>query len=110
MLDQYGIPFFYQQPVLIYVGGRRTIWHPDFTLPTYNSLVIEYDPAGHQASVASKRHTRSDVYRLNGIAALLLDPSDLARPNWQQGLYDRLEASYRQPLAYLRDNSPSRQG
>jgi hypothetical protein len=36
---------------------------------------------------------------------LFLEPSDLARPQWQQRLYDRLEQSYRQPLAYLRDGS-----
>ena len=105
MLDQYGIPFFYQQPALICEKGRRTIWRPDFTLPTYNSLVVEYDSARHGAFEASSRRTRSEVYRLNGIAALFLEPSDLARPNWQQGLYDRLEESYRQPLAYLRDGS-----
>ena len=110
MLDQYGIPFFHKQPVLICAAGRRTIWRPDFTLPTYNSLVIEYDPNRHGASRVADRRTQSDVYRLNGIAALFLERSDLARPNWQKLLYDRLEESYRQPLAHLRDGSPSRQG
>jgi hypothetical protein len=105
MLDRYGIPFFYQQPALICEHGRRTIWRPDFTLPTYNSLVVEYDAARHGAFEASSRRTRSEVYRLNGIAALFLEPSDLARPNWQQRLYDQLERSYHQPLAYLRDGS-----
>jgi len=71
MLDQYGIPFFYNQPVLICENGRRTIWWPDFTLPTYNSLVLEYDSACHGAFDTNSRHTRSDVYRLNGIAAFV---------------------------------------
>jgi len=104
-LDRYGIPFFYKQPVLICENGWRTLWRPDFTLSTYNSMVIEYDWARHGALDASNHRTRSDVYRLNGIAALFLEPADLARPHWQQRLYDRLEKSYRQPLAYLRDGS-----
>jgi hypothetical protein len=71
----------------------------------YNSLVVEYDSARHGAFEASSRRTRSEVYRLNGIAALFLEPSDLARPTWQQRLYDQLERSYHEPLAYLRDGS-----
>ena len=104
MLDRYGIPFFYKQPTLICDNGRRTVWRPDFTLPTYNSIVIEFDPAPHRALANSSHPSRREVYRLNGIEALFLDPSDLARPNWQQRLYDQLEKSYHQPLAYLRDN------
>ena len=104
MLDQYGIPFFYRQSALICENGRRTIWRPDFTLPTYNSLVIEYDSGHHRAFDVSSRRTRGDIYRLNGIAALFLEPSDLAKPDWQQRLYERLEQGYRQPLAYLRSD------
>jgi hypothetical protein len=109
MLDQYGIPFFYRHPALICQHGRRTIWRPDFTLPTYNSLVIEYDSGRHRAFDVTGRRTRSDIYRLNGIAALFLEPSDLAKPDWQQRLYDQLEQCYHQPLAYLRDRPLSRQ-
>ena len=103
MLDRYGIPFFYKQPVLICQNGHRTIWRPDFILPTYNSLVIEYDSTRHGAFDAASRHTRRDSYRLNGIAALFLEPSHLAQPDWQQRLYDQLEQSYHEPLAFLRD-------
>ena len=105
MLDQYGIPFFYKQATLICDNGRRKIWRPDFTLPTYNNAVIEYNP--------NDRHTdgaggRSDLYRQNNVAALFLDRSDLATPDWQQRLYDRLEEIYHQPFA--RRDSRSDQG
>jgi len=110
MLDRYGIPFFYRQPTLICENGRRTIWRPDFTLPTYNNIVIEYDPAPHRALAGNNHDSRRELYRLNGVEALLLDASDLAKPDWQQRLYERLEQSYRQPLAYLRERSPSRRG
>ena len=110
MLDRYGIPFFYRQPTLICEDGRRTIWRPDFTLPTYNNIVIEHDPAPRRALAGNNHDSRREIYRLNGIEALLLGPPHLARPNWQQRLYERLEQRYRQPLAYLRDRPPSRRG
>jgi len=100
MLDQYGIPFFYKQATLICDNSRRTIWRPDFTLPTYNNAVIEY--IDNKACTA---HTdnKSDLAKQNNIAALFLNRSDLAKPDWQQRLYDRLEQMYHQPFA-LRDS------
>ena len=97
MLDQYGIPFFYRQPILICANGHRGIQRPDFTLPTYNNAVLEYDPGNGPASDGAGR---SDVYRQNGITALFLQPSDLAAPHWPERLYDRLEQTYRHPLSH----------
>lgn len=97
MLDRYGVPFFYRQPVLICANGRRSIQRPDFTLPTYNNAVLEYDPENDTNPAVAGR---SDIYRQNGIAALVLRPSDLATPHWQERLHDRLEKTYRQPLLH----------
>jgi hypothetical protein len=94
MLDEYGIPFFYRQPTLICAEGSRRIQRPDFTLPTYNNMVLEYVPSEGQARDASRRDA---VYRQNGITALFLRPFDLARPGWQERFYDQLEQRYRQP-------------
>ena len=104
MLDEYGIPFFYKQPLLICEHGRRTLRRPDFTLPTYNNTVIQYDIASQGTFDGGNHRRTSETYRLNGIAALFLEPSDLARSDWQQRLYDRLEKIHRQPLTYLRDS------
>ena len=101
MLDEYGIPFFYKQATLICENGRRKIWRPDFTLPTYNNLVIEYNPDNDNTADTG---SRSDVYRQNSIAALFLDQSDLAKHDWRQRLYDQLESIYPDPLAYLTDH------
>jgi hypothetical protein len=96
MLDQYGIPFFYKQPLLVWEDGQRTVRRPDFTLPTYNNAVIEHCP--HHAPTAGQT---KNLYRQNNIAAVFLDESDLAAPNWQRHLYERLEEIYRQPTAYF---------
>jgi hypothetical protein len=100
MLDQYGIPFFYRQPILICENGRRKIHRPDFTLPTYNNTVIEYDPDRNGDARARHPLPTDNVYRQNGIAALFLDRSDLAPASWQQQLCDRLEEAYQQPLTH----------
>ena len=42
MLDRYGIPFFYENPLILHDRGRYRIWHPDFMLPSYGNLVVEY--------------------------------------------------------------------
>ncbi len=97
MLDEYRIPSLYRQPTLIRDNGRRTIWRPDFTLPTFDNMVIEY---GADRIQPRGRDTRSDIYSQNDIAALFLDDSDLARPNWRQQLYDRLQELYSQPFAH----------
>ena len=100
MLDQYGIPFFYKQATLIFDNGRRTVWRPDFTLPTYNNAVIEYSQNDGRAA-----SSKSDLAKRNNIAALILKPSNLAGPDWQQRLYDRLEQIYHQPFAQRHNRS-----
>jgi hypothetical protein len=95
MLNEYGIPFFYKQATMVFDNGRRTIWRPDFTLPTYNNVVIQYYPSSNgSSSTASK----SDLARGNNIAALFLNGSDLVGPDWQKRLYDRLEELYHEPF------------
>ena len=103
MLDQYGVPFFYKQATLICDKGRRKLWHPDFTLPTYNNAVIEYNP-NDDRTVGTE--SKSDVYRQNSIVAIFLNHSDLLGPNWQQQLYDRLEEIYHQPFAHIDNHRP----
>ena len=101
MLDEYGIPFFYKQATLISDNGRRTVWRPDFTLPTYNNAVIEYSQNDGRAA-----SSKSDLAKRNNIAALFLNGSDLAKPDWQQRLYDRLEEMYHQPFAQRHSRNP----
>ena len=96
MLDEYLIPFFYKGPLLICENGQRKIRRPDFTLPTYNNLVIESSDSDNQAADPKAFRAQDKVYRDNGIASLFLGPRDLAMPSWQQRLYERLEDIYHQ--------------
>jgi len=98
MLNEYGIPFFYKEPLLVWENGERRIKRPDFTLPTYNNTVIEYTPFPDEAA---KRDSR--IYKENRIAALFLKDSDLTGPDWQQKLYEKLEERYHQPQSFSID-------
>ena len=83
MLDQYGILFYYNQPRLILSQGQHEIWHPAFTLPYYNSLVIEYAALDTPEQRADVAH-RQQVYQDNGIAAIFL--TEVPRPLLPTGL------------------------
>lgn len=84
VLDRFGIPFFYEQPRLIYDRGLHRTWRPDFTLPTYDGLVIEYagmmDVPGYAAGIRHKVAT----YASNGVPALFVYPTDLLSPCWPE--------------------------
>jgi hypothetical protein len=87
LLDQYGIPFFYKQPMIVYDQGKNRISKPSFTLLSYDGAVIDY-----VAAVDKQRLLRREqIYRYNQIPAVVLGPPDLDKPNWDKNLYERLK-------------------
>jgi hypothetical protein len=86
-LDQYGIPFFYRQPTVIMnqQDKQNEIYTPSFTLPQYGCSVIEYIPNAQEQGRIIK------TYRYNQIPAVVLGPTELNRPHWQQDLYKKIE-------------------
>jgi hypothetical protein len=100
-LDACGIPFFYEQPTLIYDRGRHRLWHPDFSLPTYNGLIVEYagmmDVPDYARGIQHKRH----VYAANEIPAVFVFPEDLLATGWPEDLTRRIEqAAYQSMPGY----------
>ena len=103
LLDRYGIPFFYEKPTLVYDRGRYKVWRPDFTLPTYNGLIVEYagmpDIPDYMAGVRRKK----SVYRANGMPALFIYPKDISGYRWPQKVMTRIAdtaSAYCQPKRY----------
>jgi len=92
-LDQHNIPFLYEQPTLIYDRGRHRVWHPDFTLPTYNGLIVEYagmmDVPDYARGILHKR----EAYRANGIPAVFVYPEDLGKSGWPEQLLEKIEGA-----------------
>ena len=105
LLDQYGLPFFYKQPTIIYDQSKNEIWHPTFTLPTYDSLVIDYITPSQGEDYQSRIQRTKQIYEQNQMPAILLTQQDLNNPNWQQKLYEELEQiSHQRPDYALHNN------
>ncbi|MBN1489899.1 MAG: hypothetical protein JXA69_08280 [Phycisphaerae bacterium] len=109
LLDRYGIPFFYEQPTLVYDRDRHRLWHPDFSLPGYAGLVIEYAGMMDVPDYAAGIRHKQDTYAQNAIPALFVYPTDLTRPCWPDRLYGKIEAAGREapdPQGYLTATQP----
>ena len=98
MLDRYGIPFFYKQPMVIYNEGKNDIWKPSFTMYSYGGAVIDYIPGAGEDHILQ----RQKLYRYNQIPAIVLTPKDLDERNWDEHLYEKLEQTYHQVLDPMR--------
>ena len=79
-----------QQPLILLDRSQHRRWHPDFMLPGYNGLIIEYagmpDVPDYAAGIRHKQYT----YAANGIPALFVYPEDLKGPNWPERLHERI--------------------
>ena len=110
LLDRYGIPFFYEQPLVILDSGRHRTWHPDYTLPTYGNMIVEYAGMPDVPEYVQGIRHKQQVYTANGIPVIFVYPRDLTGPAWPERLYDRIretgEAAIR-PRSRRVDSNPS---
>lgn len=86
MLNNYGIPFLYRQPTLVYEQGERTIWKPDFTLPSHHTMVIDYLPPDKEYMHRYKQQ----IYTINDILALAIRHYDLTHTDWDTMLQRKI--------------------
>ena len=97
MFRRYGAPFLYEHPLLVYDRGSYRIWHPDFRLPTYGGLIVEYagmpDVPDYMAGI---RH-KEQVFRSHRLPAVFLYPWDIQGSDWHQGVMARIEDAYLSP-------------
>jgi len=94
LLDRYGIPFFYEHPLVVCDRGRYRVWHPDFTLPDHNRLIVEYAGMMDVPDYAAGIWHKQQAYAANRIAAVFVYPDDLRGPDWPE----RLMARFSLPL------------
>ncbi|MDM8004581.1 MAG: hypothetical protein QUV05_00285 [Phycisphaerae bacterium] len=96
LLDRYGIPFLYEQPLIVMDRGRHRAWHPDFTLPSYNGLLVEYAGMPHVPGCMQGVRHKQQVYKANAISVMFVYPQDLTGPAWPEELYHRIEQAGKQ--------------
>ena len=101
MLNSYGIPFFYKQPMLVNESGQKTIEYADFFLPTYNGLALDY-----VVDAKSKIYLRKEqIYTQNQMQAVLVTRQDFYDKSWQSTLYKKIERLYHRRPVYRSSGS-----
>jgi hypothetical protein len=90
LLDRYDIPFFYEMPLVVLDRGQYRLWHPDFTLPEYGGLIVEYDDMPNLPEYAAGTRYKQQVYADNGVNALFLCPDDLQGADWLAEIMERI--------------------
>lgn len=106
-LGRHGIPFLYEAPTLIFDRGRYRIWHPDFTLPTLDSLIVEYAGMMDRPEYADGQRHKQRVYAANQRAALFFYPTDLMGADWPGRLIARVFSAAASAGAPFRAPNPA---
>jgi hypothetical protein len=87
-LDQYGIPFVYEQKVTVNDNGKTRNLRPDFYLPEHDSYIEFYGRVGNQ-DYDLRTAKKKAAYAANNINVIPLYPWDLLE-DWPNYLFNRL--------------------
>jgi hypothetical protein len=77
-------------PTVVLDRGRHRTWHPDFTLPYQDGLIVEYAGMPDVANYMQGIEHKQQVYRANGMPAVFLYPDDLQGPNWPENVANQI--------------------
>ncbi len=100
-LDRHGIAYLHEHPLAVVDANMVRLWYPDFQLP-HHGLVVEYGGRLDDPCYAEGWQHKHEVYRTNGIDALMLTPNDL-RGDWPRHLLDSIDGVMADRLARFRD-------
>jgi len=96
-LEANSIAFTYEKPLAVVDCGKTKIFHPDFSLHDFNTI-IEYFGINGSPDYNTRTNRKIDIYQKNHIPFIPVYPQDFAG-NWQEYI-----------LNTLRDQSISRIG
>jgi len=102
LLDRYGILFFYEKPLVTVHESGRTTWYPDFTLPTYGNLIVEYAGMPDRPEYMARLQRKEAAYVASRVPALFLYPKDLTGRDWPVRAISRIEQTYSRSLPTMR--------
>lgn len=94
-LNQYGLPFKYEQPWLIHDRRYWRLWYPDFTLPDHGNQIVEYLGMPENAEYMQRARSKRQIYRENDIRPIFVTPYTFERREWPKRLYERINRRYR---------------
>ena len=102
-LEQYAIPFVYEQSVRIQANGRTKTLRPDFYLPEFNLYIEYFGRVGNQ-DYDLRTAEKQAAYAANNLNILPVYPWDLMQ-DWPNYLLDRLR---RPPNRKARTENPTK--
>lgn len=100
LLGRSGIDFHHERPTIVHDRGHYRIWKPDFTLPSYGSMIIEYAGMMDRPEYAAGIRHKKRAYARNEISALFLYPLDLRLPDWPNHVIRLIERCRKQTARY----------
>ncbi len=77
LLQQLKIPFQYEPDIYLKEANKRYIWHPDFYLPEYHT-VIEYLGVNGNQTYNEMAQRKQRVYTANNYHFIPIKPSQLS--------------------------------
>lgn len=108
-LQDRGINFTYERPVLVVDSGRQRIWYPDFSLDDYHMLIEYLGMNGNERNARLNEYKRR-TYRENKYDVIEIYPSDFNR-DWggiiDRGIYGTLERRVKDYLSKYGQSSDS---
>ena len=90
LLDRYGIPFFYEQPIILRDGDVFRTFRPDFTLPRQRNMIVEYAGMPDRSDYMVRLRHKMQVYAENSVSALFVYPRDLQGGDWHPKLINQI--------------------
>ena len=78
LLQQLKIPFQYEPDIYLKEENKRYIWHPDFYLPEYRTIV-EYLGVTENQTYDEMAERKQKVYTANNYHFIGLRPADMAK-------------------------------
>jgi len=101
MLEAYRIPFQYEPDIYLKSGKKNYIWHPDFYLPQYNTVIEYLGLSGNkdydQITLRKKRIYHQNHYHFIPVyqKTLQLDYQSYIFKSIRDHLADKLNNFYR---------------
>lgn len=102
-LEEYAIPFVYEQTIQVQANGGTKTLRPDFYLPEFNLYIEYFGRVGNQ-DYDIRTAEKKAVYAANHLNLIPVYPWDLMQ-DWPNYLLDRLR---RPPYRDTRTNNPTR--
>jgi hypothetical protein len=95
-LLNYNIPFYYEEPVKVNFCGKENIWHPDFLLPTFNYLLVEFAGIKNDPDYEAKLYNKICAYEQDGIPLAIIRPYEMDDYGWRAVIIAKLAAAARE--------------